>query len=610
MEVLMKNRILLFEIIALATMLAFSLVFLSCGDSSDPTSPDGGDDTGWDGVTIDTSWYTDVIGDDPDAEVDEFMISTTEQLAALAAIVNGTWGGTPDSFEGKTITQTADLSLGGKQWTPIGTDDNPFMGRYEGSSMTISGLKITNIGPSGVNLGMFGFIHAYGKVLGIKLLGVSITGYNSTGAVVGYNYGTVQECSVTGSVEGHLSVGCVAGYNIGTVQSCSVNGSVTSFGAGGGIGGVVGANGYIGVVDLCTFSGTVSGSYETGGIAGQNSGGTVTGSHFTSGAVSGSEDYVGGVVGRSYGANATVSGCSFSGSSVTGSGNYVGGVVGGANDNIDALVELCSATGSITGVEYVGGVVGFSFSMVGSCTFSGNVKGASCVGGIVGDNTASTVKDCSATGSGVTGIDYVGGVVGRNSGTKATVFGCSFSGSSVIGSGNYVGGVVGYSSGVAGTIATFATITNCYAASAVKATADDGYAGGIVGIQETSTTRVQYCYATGSVEGYYAGGICADNKGRITNSVALNTSVTGTNARRVADGGTLTNNYGSDGMLINGATISSGELGSANGKDVTAALYNTQAWWTTNANWSDGGWYFGVSGAWAWDSTLNLPVLK
>jgi len=281
--------------------------------------------------------------------------------------------------------------------------------------------------------------------------------------------------------------------------------------------------------------------------------------------------------------------------------DYYQGLFGSiGSDSTVKNVKLLDVSITVTGSTnlYIGAVAGFSNGRVEACTVSGSVTGGSQVGGVVGSAyaTGATVSGCSFSGS-VTGSgNYVGGIVGHYIGKVSL---CSFSGS--VKGLTCIGGVAGENKG---------SITNCYATVSVEATYATGAAGGIVGNQRDDGS-VQYCYATGSVQGYTAGGIVGTSIGSVNNSAALNTDVTGTNARRVADGGTLANNYGSDGMLINGATLSSGDPGSANGKDVTAAYYNTEEWWTSAGCWPDGTWDF--VNVWEMSDGNNagsLPVLK
>ncbi len=170
-----------------------------------------------------------------------------------------------------------------------------------------------------------------------------------------------------------------------------------------------------------------------------------------SGSVSGN-NYVGGVVGYNSG---HVKNCYNTGS-VSGSGNSVGGVVGYNSGS----VTNCYNIGDVSGSKYVGGVVGYNYSG-GSVTNSyntGAVSGGADVGGVVGLNSGN-VENCYNTGT-VSGPDsgtsnYVGGVVGQNHGSVTNCYNTGTVSGPDSGTSNYVGGVVGWniSSG---------NVTNCY----------------------------------------------------------------------------------------------------------------------------------------------------
>ena len=162
-----------------------------------------------------------------------------------------------------------------------------------------------------------------------------------------------------------------------------------------------------------------------GGIVGYNSSGTVTNCAF-SGTVTGTDDYVGGVVGVNSG---NVINCTNTGS-VKGSGDRVGGVVGYNS----GPVKNCYNTGTVTGPDsgtgnWVGGVVGLNSGIVENCYNTGSVSGNSYVGGVVGDNSSivegnsSNVENCYNIGEVSGSLRPVGGVVGNNDGS---VTGCYF----------------------------------------------------------------------------------------------------------------------------------------------------------------------------------------
>ena len=190
---------------------------------------------------------------------------------------------------------------------------------------------------------------------------------------------------------------------------------------------------------------------------------------------------------------------------VTGTGDYVGGVVG---DNRGSVIN-CYNTGTVSG-NRVGGVVGYNISSVTNCYNTGTVTGTDdYVGGVVGYNISS-VTNCYNTGS-VKGNSYVGGVVGDNGGSVENCYNTG----AVNSSGNYVGGVVGDNRG---------SVKNCYNTGAVSGS--DWYVGGVVGLNRGST--VENCYNIGevsgpdSVSGSSVGGVVGYNIiGNVTNCYFL-----------------------------------------------------------------------------------------
>ena len=262
-----------------------------------------------------------------------------------------------------------------------------------------------------------------------------------------------------------------------------------------------------------TFNGdghTISGLYikftaDYQGLFGYVSGSGKIENLSVSGSVSGN-NYVGGIVG--YNNGGTVTNCAFSGSV---SGNRsVGGVVGVNR----GTVENCYNTGSVKGDWYVGGVVGYNISSVTNCHNIGEVSGNSYVGGVVGNNDG-TVKNCYNTGT-VSGPDSVndettvnvGGVVGWNSGNVENCYNTdSVSGLDSV-SVSYVGGVVGSNS-------FGATVTNCYNTGEVSGpnSGTGNRVGGVVGSNSFGAS-VTNCYNIGDVTGNnYVGGVVGYNDG-------------------------------------------------------------------------------------------------
>ena len=176
-----------------------------------------------------------------------YTVTSADGLMNIAKLVNG----------GKTdinITLTADIDLTGKNWTPIGTDyDNSYKGTFDGGGHTITGLTFTT---NDEYAGLFGWLNRAGTVKNVVMEGVQITSNQiyggSIGGVVGSGWGTIENCSVSGSVSGTVYVGGVVGVQIG--------GSITG----------------------CSSSATVKGTVDVGGVAGQtNSSATLTACYAT-----------------------------------------------------------------------------------------------------------------------------------------------------------------------------------------------------------------------------------------------------------------------------------------------------------------------------------------
>jgi hypothetical protein len=213
---------------------------------------------------VDTSWYS------PDAT--EFTIKNAAELAGLAAIVN-----TGVNFSGKTIRLVSDINLAGREWTPIGIARNkalyPFYGTFDGGGGTIVDLTING---TVEYPGLFGI--NYGTLKNIRLADVNIDAYSSdyasaAGGLVGYNEGTIESCTASGSVSSSSSrTGGLVGENRGTIEDCTASSDVSSSSYAGGL---VGWNNY-GTIQNCTASGSVSSSSSAGGLVGSEVGGTIT----------------------------------------------------------------------------------------------------------------------------------------------------------------------------------------------------------------------------------------------------------------------------------------------------------------------------------------------
>ena len=177
-----------------------------------------------------------------------YTVTSADGLMNVAELVNG----------GKTdinITLDKDIDLTGKEWTPIGTGySNKYTGTFDGGGHTIKGLTVTT---NDQFVGLFGYLDRAGTVKNVVMEDIQITSNHvlmsgNTGGVVGSSWGTIENCSVSGSVSGTVYVGGVVGVQIG--------GSITG----------------------CSSSATVKGMVDVGGVAGQtNSSATLTACYAT-----------------------------------------------------------------------------------------------------------------------------------------------------------------------------------------------------------------------------------------------------------------------------------------------------------------------------------------
>ena len=221
----------------------------------------------------DVTWYKD--------SESSFEITTPKQLAGLAELVNG-----GNTFEGKTITLANDIVLNKgvlnekgelngdgsdlNTWTPIGNTPQ-FNGIFDGNNYIISGIYIKDAN-SGCQ-GLFGYVDNKGEIKNVRVEDSYFAVNYSVGGIVGQNYGTVSNCSNSGTVIGvadHVSVGGIVGKNGGTVENCSNSGAVTGTADYIYVGGIAGAGS--GMVTNCSnsavVSGTGNGAIYVGGIAG------------------------------------------------------------------------------------------------------------------------------------------------------------------------------------------------------------------------------------------------------------------------------------------------------------------------------------------------------
>ena len=243
-----------------------------------------------------------------------YTVTSADGLMNIAELVNG----------GKTdinITLDTDIDLTGKDWTPIGTDyDNSYKGTFDGGGHTITGLTFTT---NDEYAGLFGWLNRAGTVKNVVMEGVQITSHQiyggSIGGVVGSGWGTIENCSVSGSVSGTVYVGGVVGVQIG--------GSITG----------------------CSSSATVKGMVDVGGVAGQtNSSATLTACYATGNVII----------------------------EINPKKNIAGGSLVGMNAGISLLACYATgnvtSTGSSTGKVHIGGFLGNNYTTVTACYWKNN----------------------------------------------------------------------------------------------------------------------------------------------------------------------------------------------------------------------------------------------
>ncbi len=242
-----------------------------------------------------------------------YTVTSADGLINVAELVNG----------GKTdinITLDKDIDLTGKGWTPIGTNyENRYKGTFDGRGHTIKGLTVTT---NDQFVGLFGYLDRAGTVKNVVMEDIQITSNHvlmsgNTGGVVGSSWGTIENCSVSGSVSGTNCVGgVVGGQKAGSIIGCS-------------------------------SSATVKGTRYVGGVAGEKQGTMIA-------------CYATGDVTLEIDSQRDLSG---------------GGVVG---FNIGSRVLACYATGNVnskgrsTGNVHIGGLFGDNYTVVTACYWKNN----------------------------------------------------------------------------------------------------------------------------------------------------------------------------------------------------------------------------------------------
>ena len=246
-----------------------------------------------------------------DSNTKTYTVYNANGLMNIAELVNG---GKSDI----NITIDTDIDLTGKDWTPIGTDyDNSYKGTFDGGGHTITGLTFTT---NDEYAGLFGWLNRAGTVKNVVMEGIQITSnhmFGNTGGVAGFSWGTIENCSVSGSVSGTKCVGGVVG--------AQKAGSITG----------------------CSSSATVKGTVDVGGVAGEKWG-SMTACYATG--------------------NVTLE--------IDSPKNLSGGGLVGFNGGSGVLACYATgnvtSTGSSTGNVHIGGLFGDNYTTVTACYWKNN----------------------------------------------------------------------------------------------------------------------------------------------------------------------------------------------------------------------------------------------
>lgn len=244
-------------------------------------------------------------------ETDPYKISNGAELKWIGDQVAAE---TANFFSNKYFIVTADIDLGGHEWTPIGYETaHSFRGIFDGQGHLISNFKVT----TQKNAGLFGWVYTPVQLINLNLdditvvataggaagalvgyaqvdviisnitvgKNVSVTGFNA-GGVVGYFTGkskdTIRYCVNNASVfseatdSGEVFIGGIAGFaNRVKISYCINNGAIKTTESGtnkyaGGIAGMGGKNNSVTKIEYCLNTGNIFSNQTAGGIAGRN----------------------------------------------------------------------------------------------------------------------------------------------------------------------------------------------------------------------------------------------------------------------------------------------------------------------------------------------------
>lgn len=524
-------------------------------------------DAAWNGTTI-----AGTFAGGKGTQDDPYQIANGEQLAYLAQQVNN------DALSGdEYFVLTDDIDLGGKDWTPIGSDDYDFGGIFNGNGYTISNLK-----PTVYNgyTGLFG--SNSGTIRNVYLDGVDVVYTEGYGAAAlcakNGTWGTIEGCAVLGgridasSTDASGVAAGICAVNSGKINKCYNMAAVTTNTIGAGI---VYANGSDGTVSNCYNAGEVSGTSTyrgtIGGICSENYGkieyclnygdvknaktaGSICALNYYGESTSTSEDstinscysdsnacsaepigYAGGGRESDVGKKTTAELCGTIPSGFDSTIWSDGSKTAKVDENNARKHTVTYTYPSLTGVgsAYSVEVKEYNFSTGASpdwqpYTEIGTAEEYNDITKIYNDVNGNYVL----TGNIVFGgnkIDPIGAFKGKFSGDGFTISNFTINENAVAGLFDYNYGLImnlAVNGDISGAVnvggisgANNGTISNCYAICAIEATGN--YAAGISG-DVTAASTIENCYfsgtiSTGGYSGVKIGAVCAKEYGNVEN---------------------------------------------------------------------------------------------
>jgi len=401
-------------------------------------------------------------------------------------------------------------------WQPIGTNEKPFLGNFDGNHFTISGLKIDSNSENDGRAekiksdaaGLFGWTAASSRIQNVRVSDSEIKnkGGLHTGAIAGHAAGTISNCSAESStyVEEGKNLGGIAGYSTGNLISCTSYAKVESTDTY--TGGIVGFyHAGVQTISKCEHRGKVSGSQNVGGIAGCVDGENLAVVNYALqdsvnyGTVEGQKGNIGGICGSIDGSNASITlhNCTNKGT-VKGS-SLSGGIAGYVKGN-QCTIDACLNEGEVEGGN-TGGIVGANEGTVQLCKNEGTVDGDNLIGGIIGFQQQEKSKVTKCFNTGTIGKNSEAGNTGGIAGESSTLLSNSYNEGKIYSNGA-AGGIIGKNIG---------RVLNVYNSGDIS---EDGECGSIVGrnlgsltscfwLEDTATKDVGINQNTSGLEDVY-----------------------------------------------------------------------------------------------------------